>query len=206
MNDLEALHKDFDAFLVRHHVAEGLHWFATEHPVLSLAMTVSFLTVAIAMMTDMDRDRNAPASPSTPLPPRRLWFTWRKPEPLPAPQPIEPADIVYGAQRQLIQRQRAWMHDVARAQVTAQLDGDTLKATGHAFADWFEKKITIPANATANDVIPFNAWVADYHAYCDAHASTRLNDGDLHEHMVSYSRSYDCTLDQQGNFHGGYLK
>ena len=191
MNDLDTLHKDFHAFLVEHHVPETLQWAAHEHPVFCIVGVLGFLTLVCAL--DIDRDLSTPKV--------------RKPlDPLPKPQPVEPANIVYGAQRQLIQRQRAWMAEAARSQVAAQLDDHTVKATALGFADWFEKSIVIPANTSEDDVIPHNAWVADYHAYCDEHNAARFNDGDLHAHMLSYAHSYHCTLDQQGNYHGGHLK
>ena len=127
-------------------------------------------------------------------------------QPLPKLPPVEPAPGVYGAARQLIQGQRAWLAETARAQITAQLDGDTMKANSTAFADWFEKHIVMPAKAMASDVIPFNDWVADYYAYCDANGVARLSDSDLYSHMDTYAKAYNCTLDQQGNYHGGHLK
>jgi hypothetical protein len=150
------------------------------------------LTLACVMSSDLDRDLNAPKVKKTL-------------DPLPKPQPIEPAAIVYGAQRQLIQRQRAWMAEVARAQITEQLDGNTMKATALGFADWFATSVATPDDPSEDDVIPHSAWVADYHAYCDEHNAARFNDGDLYAHMLSYAHSYHCTLDQQGNFHGGYI-
>jgi hypothetical protein len=143
--------------------------------------------------------KSPPDTPKAPEP---------KPDPLYVgkPKALKPANRAYGARRSLIQGQRAWLADEARAQLTAQLDGDTMKATGNAFADWFETRIIIPANATAADVISFNDWVTDYNAYCDSRSISRLQDGDLHAHMDAYAKGYHCTLDSQGNYHGGHLK
>ena len=131
-----------------------------------------------------------------------------KPEPLYVgkPKALKPADRVYGACRFLIQGQRAWLADEARAQVAAQLDGDALRAAGNVFADWFETRVVIPANATASDVIPFNDWAADYVNYCDEHSISRMSDVVLHAHMDTYAKAYNCSLDAQGNYHGGHLK
>jgi hypothetical protein len=186
MNELENLRAGIGAFLAQHHVAANIKWAFETHPILCLAGILTFSACVASM-------------PNAPRPEPKY-------EPLPTPQPVEPAAVVYGARRQLIQGQRAWMVEAARAQITAQLDGDTLKANGNAFADWFETRIIIPATATSDDVISFNDWAADYYAHCDDNSIVRLSDGDLYAHMDTYAKAYNCTLDQQGNYHGGHLK
>lgn len=135
--------------------------------------------------------------------PGRVVSIRRKPAPVAKPAPIKPATArLYGAQRGLIAKQRAWM-EAEGVQPPVEHQTAQTNAASEAFANWFYDRIEIPTAATMADVITHTDWASDYHKYCDDNGLPRLFDADLLAHAVAYARENDCSIGANGELLGG---
>jgi hypothetical protein len=161
------------------------------HPVAAVAAGVVVLGGAIA-------------SCAQPQQPKRQRLRFER-TPVGRVAPIKPvATRPCGSARRLIERQQAWIEADAQAQLAP--NAGVSKASGEAFADWFDARIVIPTTSTLADVIAHDDWETDYTEYCDSHGLPRLFGDDLFAHMDAYTRHYNCTLGSMGEVNGAHLK
>jgi hypothetical protein len=153
------------------------------HPVLS---TVAGLTVGSAAILAVTQPE-----------PRKTRRVRRERTYVGKIEPLKPqAARVYGSQRRLVGRQRAWIEAEAAAR-QAPVEG-ALTPAGNAFADWFDARIVIPTTPTLADVIAQTDWETDYTEYCDNNGLPRMFGDALFAHMDAYTKHYNCTLGKHG--------
>lgn len=105
-----------------------------------------------------------------------------------------------GRDRRMMERQRARIAETER-----RAKGMSLDAEG-TFGVWFDAGVLLPEIATAEDVIPFEAWAKDYLAFCARKGSPHLDARSMLSLMEEYARVNQCAMGTEGEFVGGQLK
>lgn len=150
---------------------------------IAVVTTVSMLTVGLSLFLKEtpDQDKNAV-------------------HPVEKPKTIKPAERIYGHQRRLIEAQRAWL----AAESVPHQDQDAIADEG--FEAWFAEFVDTNQNPSPNSVIPFDAWVLHYSAFCKEKGYPRLSDQQILNSIANMADANRCGLNEQGEILGAQLK